>query len=77
MNNDLLQFAPRVRDAIRHYNNFGTVLKKSKGLAVNLIKQIVVEISEDMIAKCVNYLEEKGQITYIEKKGWQVTKGII
>ena len=77
MNNDLLQFAPRVRDAIRHYNNFGTVLKKSKGLAVNLIKQIVVEISEDMIAKCINYLEEKGQITYIEKKGWQVTKGII
>ena len=28
------------------------------------------EVSKQMIEKCIHYLEDKGQITYIVKKGW-------
>ena len=77
MRNDLKEFAPKVLDAIKFWNDQNAVLMKKQGLAVKLIKKICVELSDEMITRCIAHLQDRGQISYQDKKGWKLTNGVI
>ena len=67
---DLYHFAPKVRDLIISQNTSRVALKKQGKLYLNILHSFMPEVSKQMIEKCIHYLEDKGQITYIDKKGW-------
>lgn len=76
-NNDLITNSPKIRDAIKYYNSTGAILRKRGKLYLSMIKRIENTLNEDMIDKCINHLEHTGQVTYLDKKGYYLTNGVV
>ena len=68
--NDLKNWSPKVLDSIRYLNEKKTPLKKQGKLYLPIIHALLPEISKELIDRCIKHLESRGQVAYIDKKGW-------
>mgnify|MGYP003145387422 CR=1 FL=1 len=67
---DLKNSEPKVLQSIEYLNNQKTPLLKRGKLYLDIIQALIPEVPKELIDRCINNMQRRGIVKYMDKKGW-------